>query len=641
MLREILIKTIEEKCEGCNKCIRCCPQILANRVVEDGNKIVVDQDYCVACGECVSNCPHGARVYVDDTYRFFEDLKKGNEIAIIVAPAFMLNYPKEYRNVFGFLKSKGVKLIYDVSFGADITTYLYVKAIKEMQLETVIAQPCPVIVNSIERYYPSLIPYLSPIGSPMHCTAIYLKKYDGFKGNIAAISPCLGKTDEFERTGAIKYNVTFAELMKVYQTEARESRESDFDSPESLVGFWYPTPGGLKESVEQVFGKGFHIKKIEGPKLTQEYLQRISQRKTKLPLLIDILNCSDGCSLGTATDAAITSDEMDSILFAKTQEINKRKVNLMKKVSPKDIIKRFDKKLKMQDFIVEYKNRYEALQITETSIEAGYKTLLKVTQAEKTLNCSACGYDSCKNMVTAITMGKNVKENCIEYNKKRVDENQEIIKEEHNRTDKLLKNLEKTHHTTSTFLNKLNSDIGNINEVISEISKVTDSNTQDLSGISMQMDKVDDSAKESIKSLQDLLQAFDSYQTMSGDIVSIANQTNLLALNASIEAARAGESGKGFAVVADEVRKLAEDSRKTVSEAQRNNSQIQTAIKSFEDMINNLYIVIREIGTRVSSVLAAVEETGASMEELSATTGELTEKAKEMEDKEKKYRSTH
>jgi iron only hydrogenase large subunit-like protein len=192
-----LIGTDITKCQGCNKCVRVCPQSSANKVIStpEGFKITVNTDNCVACGECIKQCKHGARFYSDDTEAFLDSLKSGKSTSIIVAPAFLANYPE-------------------------------------------------------------LIPYLSPVGSPMQCAAVYLKKYDNFTGDIGAISPCIGKTDEFERNNTIKYNVTFPNIMKAYRESRYHGDSAKFDSPESLVGFWFPTPGGLKESVSKVFGKG-------------------------------------------------------------------------------------------------------------------------------------------------------------------------------------------------------------------------------------------------------------------------------------------------------------------------------------------------------------------------------------------------
>ena len=118
-----LIQT-NDNCVGCNKCIRTCPSVGANVAVEleRGNTIQINPDRCIACGACVDVCEHGAREYVDDVEIFFEDLRRGKKISVLIAPAFLANYPNEYEKYLGMLKKLGVNRFISVSFGADICT---------------------------------------------------------------------------------------------------------------------------------------------------------------------------------------------------------------------------------------------------------------------------------------------------------------------------------------------------------------------------------------------------------------------------------------------------------------------------------------------------------------------------------------
>ena len=95
-----------DKCIGCNRCIRACPSIGANVADERdrGNVIDVDPARCIACGACIDACEHGARDYVDDVDKFFADLSRGERISVLIAPAFLANYPNEYERYLGMLK---------------------------------------------------------------------------------------------------------------------------------------------------------------------------------------------------------------------------------------------------------------------------------------------------------------------------------------------------------------------------------------------------------------------------------------------------------------------------------------------------------------------------------------------------------
>ena len=181
-----------EHCTGCNKCVRTCPVLMANVATQEDH-VSVDGDKCIACGACFDACPHEARDYYDDTERFFADLQASKKISVIVAPAFLANYPKEYQKVLGYLKKKGVNHICSVSFGADITTWGYLKYITEHNFTGGISQPCSAVVTYVERYLPELIGRMVPVHSPMMCTAIYMKKYMNVTDEIAFLSPCIAK----------------------------------------------------------------------------------------------------------------------------------------------------------------------------------------------------------------------------------------------------------------------------------------------------------------------------------------------------------------------------------------------------------------------------------------------------------------
>ncbi len=97
---------------------------------------------------------------------------------------------------------------------------------------------------------------------------------------------------------------------------------------------------------------------------------------------------------------------------------------------------------------------------------------------------------------------------------------------------------------------------------------------------------MEESGKKVNEMLQVLDQAIkesasvDQVNSLTQNILSIANQTNLLSLNASIEAARAGEAGRGFAVVASEISNLSKATSDTASHIREINEIVTSAVKN-------------------------------------------------------------
>lgn len=618
-----------QKCVGCNSCIRICPAPKANRteLCSDGRLIInIDDKSCIKCGQCIKACSHNARTYTDDTDKFWNDFKSGEKINLIVAPAVKIAFDGYWRHVLNYFKMNGSGKIYDVSLGADICTWAHLRYVEKNPNAKIISQPCAAIVNYIEKYNTKLIPSLSPVQSPMLCTAVYMKKYNNIPGKIAALSPCVAKKDEFVDTGLVDYNVTFDHLQKkmiqeginikdkMFSSNSKIFCEFEFDECQGIVGSIYPRPGGLKDNL-LMHNPDLKVINSEGVARVYADLDQYADENNKnKPQVFDVLSCVFGCNSGPGTGQEYSVFAMDTVMND-VEKYSKGTRN-KKGVSGKSKqFSEFDKKLKIDDFLRTYQNKNVNMQLpSKAEIARAFAKLHKVTDTEKHFDCHACGHKTCEEMAIAICNGLNMPENCAQYAKFKLSEQHQHIKEINNSIVEINKQLE-------SVTNVLMLNISDVDGHVRSISELSDTSCQEMNELSEHINNLRELSVDINSAMKSINTSVAGYNKMTDDITDISQQTHILAINASVEAARAGMAGKSFAVVADEVRRLAQHSQDSVSKALSNNEFISADIA-------NVTSIAETLSSMVATLLEAVEHLDANISSTSERGIAITEAMK-------------
>ncbi|MFZ4631577.1 MAG: [FeFe] hydrogenase, group A [Patescibacteria group bacterium] len=357
------------QCIDCRNCVEACSQIqkidyLKMSGIGSGQEVVpVDNKdvACIYCGQCTLHCPVAAAQEQYDGDKLEALLKdKTKTVVVQFAPSIRVSIGEEFGMPYGencegkivtALKKMGFKNVFDINFGADITTITEAEELLERLKDKKAVFPmmtscCPAWVAYVEFYHPELIPNLTSARSPFMHLGGAIKTYWAQKKKIdpknivvVSIMPCTAKKYEAARSEmflngnpAVDLVLTTRELAYLIKKNRIDFKKLADGKTEQLfnngsgAAAIYGASGGVMESAlrsanaivcstskNKICDNHLEFKEVrgladfkeaivdlDGKKLKVGVVNGIGNIKNILPKLskyhyIEVMSCSGGC----------------------------------------------------------------------------------------------------------------------------------------------------------------------------------------------------------------------------------------------------------------------------------------------------------------------------------------------------------
>ena len=388
----------KSNCKNCYKCIRNCP--VKSIKFADGQANIIP-DECILCGRCFVNCPQDAKQIRDDVPRVKEMIASGKKVIASVAPSFIAEFPlMDFAAMKVALLKLGFADAQETAIGATIVKTEYEKMIASGKHDVIISSCCHSVNALIQKYYPSVLPYLADVLSPMlaHCRVI---KEENPGACAVFIGPCISKKEEAELYGECDVALTYEEL-EAWMNEAGVVPAGDSTEPdEGKRGRFFPIKGGIIKSMHTE-NTGFTYLAVDGVQNCIAAIKEIESGALK-NCFIEMNACEGACINGPAIShhhKPLLSGEVKVVAFAGDDEF--------RVAMPIDTFKN-----------IPYIGTHEKI-----PGEAAIKEILAKmgkTSPEQELNCGSCGYPTCREKAIAVYQGKADLSICLPFLKEKAE----------------------------------------------------------------------------------------------------------------------------------------------------------------------------------------------------------------------------
>ena len=395
------LKLKKSNCKNCYKCIRHCP---VKSIRFSGNQANIVGNECILCGQCFVVCPQNAKEIADETERVKVLIDSGAPVIASVAPSFIANYDGVgFEELKAALKKLGFADAEETAVGATIVKREYERLLNEDERNILISSCCHSVNLLIQKYYPSCLPYLADVLSPMqaHCKDIK-QRYSGAK--TVFIGPCVAKKDEADYyTGITDAVLTYEELTEWFEA-AGIVPEKKLDKTEESLARFFPTTGGILKTMQKNMRPDYTYLAVDGVENCMAALHDIEEGNIE-HCFIEMSACAGSCIGGPVMEKYHRMPVRD--YYAVAHYAGKKDFDV---AQPDPFTLRKE---------MEYIGR-KLPYPSESEIREALHRMGKL-RPEDELNCGSCGYNTCREKAVAIIQGKAEVSMCLPFLKERAE----------------------------------------------------------------------------------------------------------------------------------------------------------------------------------------------------------------------------